>query len=243
MPMALRMRWGDVLFQHWAVSPDAVRPLVPPDLEIDCFDGDAWVSVIAFVNRGLRPAGVPSAIGVRLPEINVRTYVRHKGTGGIYFFSLDADGVLPVLAARLTHHLPYYYARIDHERDGDHATIASSRRHPGARHATYEATYAAADNPRSAAADARDRFLCERYRFYTGGRDGSLRYTDVAHQPWIVSSATVTVERDTMLEAIGLARPRGPALSMVSAGVDVRVAPNRRVRSTGRAGGQSTLLI
>ena len=58
------------------------------------------------------PLGVgPRRLGLPLPELNLRTYVSHDGHSGVYFFSLDAQGILGVVGARLFHHLPYYYAR------------------------------------------------------------------------------------------------------------------------------------
>src|SRR5712691_4455234 len=41
-------RWDDLLFVHWELPPDALRPLVPPRLELDTFDGCAFVSITPF---------------------------------------------------------------------------------------------------------------------------------------------------------------------------------------------------
>ncbi|MFC7141800.1 YqjF family protein [Halosimplex aquaticum] len=109
----IAMGWRDLLFANWPVDPAVLDPHVPDDLDLDTYEGDAWLSVVPFVNVNVRPRGAPSALGIRLPELNLRTYVRAGDDPGIYFFTLDAQGVLSVLGARVTHHLPYHYARMD----------------------------------------------------------------------------------------------------------------------------------
>jgi len=37
-------RWHDLLFLHWDLPPDVLRPLVPPRLEVDTFEGRAFVT-------------------------------------------------------------------------------------------------------------------------------------------------------------------------------------------------------
>jgi uncharacterized protein YqjF (DUF2071 family) len=136
------------------------------------------------VHQRRRPAeGPPRTPRVRLPELNVRTYVTRDGVPSVYFFSLDAQGVASAVGARLFHHLPYYYARISLSGDDGQVRFESRRRHPGARPAAYEATYSPTGEPFSAPDDPFAAFLVERYRFYTETQDGSIRYTDVAHDP------------------------------------------------------------
>ena len=42
-PWAMAMTWHDLLFAHWRVPPETLRPLVPPSLAIDTFEGAAWI--------------------------------------------------------------------------------------------------------------------------------------------------------------------------------------------------------
>src|SRR5215213_9215217 len=88
--------WSHLLFLHWAVPVAALRPLVPPGLEIDTFDGRAYVGLIPFTMTGVRPAGIPAIPGFSdAHEVNVRTYVHRDGRDpGVWFFSLDANHLL-----------------------------------------------------------------------------------------------------------------------------------------------------
>src|SRR5579871_2268047 len=106
-PWAMAMRWHDLAFLHWPVPAQTIRPLIPPALDVDSYDGKAWIGVVPFRMTGVRPRFVPSLPGLSaFPEINVRTYVTTGGKPGVWFFSLDAAHRLAVWTARRTFHLP-----------------------------------------------------------------------------------------------------------------------------------------
>src|SRR5579863_2508953 len=118
-PWIMKQTWHDLLFAHWPLPPDALRPLVPAQLELDPFDGQCWVGVVPFRMSGIRRRGVPALPGVsRFPELNVRTYVSFGGKPGVYFFSLDAANLPAVWAARMFYHLPYFHAEMSCEDRG-----------------------------------------------------------------------------------------------------------------------------
>src|SRR5688500_2141558 len=110
-PWAFRMTWYDLLFAHWPLPPSAIEGLIPPRLALDTFDGVAWLAIVPFGMRNVRPRCVPPIPGVSsLLELNVRTYVTLGGKPGVWFFSLDANSRLAVRGARLYFHLPYFDA-------------------------------------------------------------------------------------------------------------------------------------
>jgi uncharacterized protein len=134
----MRMRWRHLLFAHWPVEVEALRPLVPPALEIDAFDGRAWVGLVPFTMEDVSPVllprapraaqGVWSALcggAIAFHECNVRTYVYPRGrhndpsARGVWFFSLDATSRLAVWGARTFWNLPYFNARIHLRCEGD----------------------------------------------------------------------------------------------------------------------------
>jgi uncharacterized protein YqjF (DUF2071 family) len=224
----LEMGWRHLLFENWPVEPGVMDAHLPEGLAPDEYDGAAWLSVVPFTNVAVRPKATPEALGVRLPELNVRTYVTRDGVPSVYFFSLDAQGVLSVLGARVFHHLPYYYARITLAASGDGVRFRSRRLHPGARPARYEATYRPTGEPFAAPEDPFGEYLVERYRFYTEAQDGTLRYTDVDHDPWTLYPATATVGTNSLLSAHGFAEPDAEPVYYYSPGLDVVAARSRR---------------
>ena len=133
-PWVVAMRWHDLLFLHWPVVPDLIRPLIPKGLELDTFDGSAWIGVVPFRMSGVRPHGFPRFAGLAFQELNVRTYVWTPGRSGIWFLSLDAANRLAVRTARAWYGLPYYDARmtVRSERETIHyRSIRTGRRRPG----------------------------------------------------------------------------------------------------------------
>jgi hypothetical protein len=129
----MAMRWHDVLFAHWLVRPYTLRRLIPSRLELDTFNGWAWIGVVPFRMSGVRLRYMPErGCSMAFPELNVRTYVKSPGRNGVWFFSLDATNRLAVLLARLWYGLPYYHARIDVQSEGEYIQYQSRRTHRGA---------------------------------------------------------------------------------------------------------------
>jgi uncharacterized protein YqjF (DUF2071 family) len=228
MVVALEMGWRHLLFENWPVDPDVMDAHLPDALDPDVYDGSAWLSVVPFTNVAVRPKGLPERLGVRLPELNLRTYVTRDGVPSVYFFSLDAQGVASVLGARLFHHLPYYYARISLELDEGRVRFTSRRCHPGDRPVHYRGTYWPTGEPFASREDSLTEFLVERYRFYTQAPDGSIRYTDVAHEPWTLYPAAAEIETNTLPTAHGFARPEADPVYYYSPGLDVVASRSER---------------
>jgi len=128
---------------HWPVPAEALRPLIPPALAVDTFDGQAWVGVVPFRMSGIRAHFLPPIPGTAaFPELNVRTYVTIDGKPGVWFFSLDAANRLAVRVARWTFHLPYYDATMSCTRDGaGEVAYRSTRTHRHAKPAAFAARY------------------------------------------------------------------------------------------------------
>ncbi|PYY17958.1 MAG: hypothetical protein DMG60_09930 [Acidobacteria bacterium] len=200
-------RWHDLLFAHWALPVDQVRPLVPRELEIDTFDGKAWVGVIPFWMSHVRFRGVPPIpTASTFPELNVRTYVRaprEPDKPGVYFFSLDAASLLAVISARAGAGLPYYWANMRAKVSNDDVEYLSTRR--GSQPAQLIARYRAMGGVSPNKSDL-ERFVTERYCLYTV-RAGKVQRIEIHHLPWPLQPAEAEFEVNTIAEAQGLKLP------------------------------------
>ncbi len=118
----MRQKSRDLLFIHWPISPESLQPLIPAPLELDLFEGKAYVGLVPFTMTGVRPVGLPAVAGLsNFHETNVRTYVRVGDRDpGVWFFNLEAANAIAVWLARHLFHLPYHYARmfLEHESTG-----------------------------------------------------------------------------------------------------------------------------
>lgn len=105
--------WNRVIFMHWEVSYNDLRPLVPSGLEIDSFNGKCWISVVAFTMENIRPAYTFSFSPIsNFHEINVRTYVKYKNKPGVYFINIEAQKAVSVFLSKLISDLPYEKSQI-----------------------------------------------------------------------------------------------------------------------------------
>src|SRR5579875_3524404 len=127
-PWVMEQGWYNLLFAHWRVPAAELRVLVPRQLELDTFAGEAWLSITPLFIR-MRPR-FAFAVGRAwyFPELNCRTYVRHKGRAGIFFFSLDARSALAVAGARAFYRLPYFPANMRLTQVGSGVRFVSERR-------------------------------------------------------------------------------------------------------------------
>ena len=219
----MHQRWTQLLFAHWPVAPDLVRPLLPPSLTLDTFEGEAWVGVIPFHMSNVRPRGVPSLPWVSaFHELNVRTYVRVGDRAGVWFFSLDASNPVAVRAARAAVHLPYYDARMQTTVGADGAVrYHSDRTHRAAPPATFAATYGAQGAVYRAVPGTLEHFLVERYELFSAAPRGLLS-VKIAHAPWPLQRAVARIERNTMGAAAGIPLGGEPRQLHFASRVDVR---------------------
>jgi uncharacterized protein len=223
--------WHELLFAHWPLPPDVLRPLVPAALPLDTFEGQAWLGVVPFRMSYVRPRGVPPIPGISaFPELNVRTYVTLGGKAGAYFFSLDAGNRLAVALARATYHLPYMRAQMRCARTGDIVTYASHRIHPGEPPAAFEATYRPTGPVFTTAPDSLDAWLTERYCLYAVTPAGHVYRGEIHHGPWPLQPAEAEIRVNTMASAAGIALPDIPPRLAYAHRQEVLIWPIHRIR-------------
>jgi uncharacterized protein YqjF (DUF2071 family) len=231
-PWVLGMSWRDLLFMHWPVDAGALRPLVPPSLGIDTFDGSAWLGVVPFGMTGVRLRFLPAVPRLSIfPEINLRTYVTAKGKPGVWFFSLDAHSRLAVRLARATFHLPYFDAEMSCRASGDEVHYRSVRTHRGAPHAEFAASYSPVGEPFDNGPGTIENFLTERYCLYSADGKGKVRRGDVHHQMWPLQPAEAEVRTLTMTQQVGLELPETEPILHFSKRLDVLAWLPRRITS------------
>ena len=232
----MHQNWGKLLFMHWAVDAEILRPLIPAQLSIDTFDGKAWIGIIPFTMWGIRASFLPPIPGASaFHELNVRTYVHLNGVPGVWFFSLDAANSLAVWGARTFYHLPYFNADMNLKQSANLIEYESVRKDS----LTYAEFFAAENSGFSAdlnaarfrslsraelnvkwtigeslpqsAAESLEFFLTERYCLYSFHRNQLYR-SRIFHQPWPLQTARLRSYQSTMIDALGLTSPEGQPL-------------------------------
>jgi uncharacterized protein YqjF (DUF2071 family) len=193
-------RWRELLFVHWSFDPTHVRKLVPEELELDLWEGSAWVGLVPFRMEATRPAFLPRAMAMDFLETNLRTYVVRDGKPGVFFFSLEASSWLAVKAARLGWSLPYHHAEMSVVRDGDRVAYGSRRK---AEKANLDVVYDVGEALGSSEIGSLQHFLLERYYLFTKHK-GHVMTGQVHHVPYPARKASIVSIDESIVAATGL---------------------------------------
>ena len=211
-PWIMAQSWHDLLFAHWPIDPAPMRalmrPYIPAALQIDTFDGQAWIAVVPFRMSGVRLRATPALPWLSaFPELNVRTYVVADRKPGVWFFSLDARNPAAVAIARAWFHLPYFRARMKCEDRDGRIHYSSERTHHGASPGALRVSYRPAAEIFEAKPGTLEHFLTERYCLYSTNPRGRLYRGEIHHQPWQLQIAEANFQQNSMTEAAAIALP------------------------------------
>src|SRR6267143_1680494 len=212
-PWVMAQSWHDLLFAHWQVDAAALRPFLPSQLQIDTFEGSAWLAVVPFRMTGVRLRGTPGLPWLSaFPELNVRTYVTCEGKPGVWFFSLDAGNALAVAIARAWFQLPYFRARMSCVTREGWIHYQSERTHRGASAALLKCRYRPLGTIFSSQSGTLEHFLTERYCLYTARGRGRIIRGEIHHPSWPLQRAEAELAHNSMAGSLGVALASRPLL-------------------------------
>jgi uncharacterized protein YqjF (DUF2071 family) len=206
-----------------------LRALIPAQLSIDTFDGQAWIGVVPFTMWGIRASFLPPVPGPSaFHELNVRTYVHCNGVPGVWFFSLDAANKLAVWGARRFYHLPYFNAEMSLSQDLNTIKYSSKRADSRGPSAKLEAAWTMGEPLAQTRPGSLEFFLNERYCLYAYHRQ-KIFWSRIFHQPWPLRSASLDSYQSTMIQSLGLEEPKGEPLLQYAESLAVNIWPLRKV--------------
>jgi uncharacterized protein len=209
----MKQIWHDLLFAHWPVAVDQLRPLIPAGLHIDTYEGQAWIGVVPFRMSGVRPRFLPAVPWLSaFPELNVRTYVVTNDKPGVWFFSLEAANPVAVMVARRWFLLPYFHARMTCRAEDDGVSYASQRIHRAAPPATFNGHYRPTNEVFYAKKGSLEYWLTARYCLYAADARQRLYRGEIDHSPWPLQLAEATIRENTMTIPLGIRLPEANPL-------------------------------
>jgi uncharacterized protein YqjF (DUF2071 family) len=158
-------------------------------------------------------------------QINLRTYVHLDGVPGLWFFSLDANSPVAVLAGESFYRLPFHEADIEREVEGTRIHVRSQRR-PGEPRASLTATWMAEPAAFEAEPGSLPFFWVERYCLYTVEKDRLYR-ARLFHEPWPLREVPLAHYDTTLPEAnrISLGGDRARARLLAGGPVEAEIWP------------------
>ena len=229
MDSSVYMLGRDVLFVHWPVSPDRLRPHIPTQLELDLFDGSAWVSALALEVARAHPTAIPLSLTGSFPQLNFRTYVEFGGESGVYFISLDTGDQLGRILGQRAYRLPFQRAQMDFRRRGRDIVFRSRRTEPDAPEARFDVRYRPEGESFSAQPGSIEEFLIERHRYYVPADEPAMDDSDngteqmtltnsdsetsmyigeITRESWELRSASANIRTNSLFSALGMDTPK-----------------------------------
>jgi len=191
--VVMQQSWKDLLFLHWPVDPKLIQEALPPGLSVDTYKSNAFIGLIPFYMRNIRPRYCPPVPGISyFLEMNVRTYVYdEQNRPGVWFYSLDANQSLAVAFAKHFFHLPYEKAKMSAKRDGKTTHFRSLRNRAPEEELT-TVSYTPRDPLSQPEPGSLEYFLLERYLLFAWNKKQKQLYSgNVHHAPYPALSVDV----------------------------------------------------
>ena len=214
-------RWESLLFLHWRLPATTIQETLPAGLTVDTFNGEAYLAIVPFFMRNVRPLGVPAVPWIsHFLELNVRTYAYdEQGVPGVWFYSLDCNQPLAVAVARLLTGLRHMHAEMSARR-GEFIDYSCRRRGSELR-AKYR--YRGRGPARESAPESFEYFVLERYYLFARRRRSLVR-AQVAHGPYLFREAEVEEFSSVPAQLAGFTEITGAPMHMCYVdGFDVNV--------------------
>jgi uncharacterized protein YqjF (DUF2071 family) len=232
----ISQQWNNLLFAHWPVPASSLAPLIPEGLQVDTFQGSAWLGIMPFRMDRVKVRGLPSIPGARsFPDLSLRTYVREERTGtpGVFCLSLDASNLLAVAVGRAFYRLPYHWAKMHLEQRTEREFAFYSRRRFAGRKVVFKVLYRGL-GPSLRLAESRpgtlEHFLIERYCLFSTNQAGQPIRANLHHTSWPLEEAEAEIEQNDLAEVLGLRLPDEKPVLHYSRQLAVYVWPAERVR-------------
>jgi uncharacterized protein YqjF (DUF2071 family) len=175
--------WNKVLFLHWQVDSTEVKALLPKGLEIDCYKGKAWVSLVAFNMEKAHPKLFPVFRPISyFYEVNFRTYVRYGNKSGVYFLSIEGGNKWSCKMAKALSELPYRYSKMERT-ETSFSSFNSEREENLELYFRLGEEYKRKSNL--------DCWLSERYALFQDTRKAMNEF-EIHHQEWLLFELELT---------------------------------------------------
>jgi len=234
----MRQRWNDLLFAHWPVPASSLAHLIPEGLQLDLFNGSAWLGIMPFWMDRIKVRGIPTIPGVRsFPDLSLRTYVKEEssGTPGVFCLSLDASNLLAVGVGRSFYSLPYHWSQMRMEQRSEREFSFYSRRRLSQRQVAFSARYRGMGPSRRLmeyGAGSLEYFLMERYCLFSSNRDGQPIRANLHHVSSMLEEAEAVIEQNDLASVLGIQLPEQEPVLHYSRRLAVYVWPAELVRPT-----------
>lgn len=172
----ISQKWSHLLFINFSIAPSTVQKFLPAGVELDTYEGRAYLSIVPFCMSQVRFFGSYPLPFSTLYELNIRTYVKVGGNKGIYFFTLDTDHLIASFVAQSFFGLPYRFRPMSLTLDPTY-TFSAER---------FRCQVSLGENLEK---DSFNTWISERYSLFADHKN-SLYQGVAQHEPWRLKKVT-----------------------------------------------------
>lgn len=221
LPWMMKQTWGDILFLHYPVKKEMIEILLPPKLQLDTFEGQAWITIVPYVIKSIGVRGLPFIpLGRGIPGINVRTYVKMGEKPGIYFLKLAIPQKFAAKMAKYLFHLPYIPMELSFKKT-EKMFQFESKTNPF----PFTCQYRVLPISSLTKKGTLEEWLLERYCFYTTNTKGKVFRCDIIHEPWSIHNVELENMKNDLLSTFHIQSESTQPLVQYSKDANVRLWP------------------
>ena len=233
-PIFLTAEWRKLVMANYAVVPELLRPFVPHGTELDLFAGTCYVSLVGFLFTNTRLKGITIPFHTTFEEVNLRSYVRHRGPDGwrrgVVFVREFVPKSALTFVARTIYGEPYATVPMGHAWSMENGSLTVRYRWKKQR--WHHIAVEAAATPMDAAPGSEAEFITEHCWGYTRrGPQRTLEY-GLEHPRWPVCPVLrhqVDVDFGLLYgERFGVLNGQPPASVLLAEGSSIVVRGARR---------------
>ncbi len=187
----LTAEWKNLVFANYIIDPSVLLPYLPPKTELDLFNGNCYVSLVAFLFANTKIGGIGIPFHKNFEEVNLRFYVKHfdgsQWKRGVVFVKEIVPKPAISLVAQLVYGEHYYTYKMSHSflydkvKDQLHTEFYWSKKQQ-----QYHFITSGPLQTQSIAAGSIVEFITEHYWGYTKTKTGVTGEYQVAHPKWNV---------------------------------------------------------
>ncbi|MBC7721830.1 MAG: DUF2071 domain-containing protein [Pedobacter sp.] len=189
MKQFLTAEWNNLVFANYIIDPDILKPYLPPKTELDYFNGNCYVSLVAFWFANTKLGGIGVPFHKNFEEVNLRFYVKHfdgnKWKRGVVFVKEIVPKPAISLMAQLIYGEHYYTFKMHHlfeENAVKNTLITEFYWHKG-NNKNHLKTSGSLQNI-AIGIGTEEEFITEHYWGYTKTKNNQTGEYQVAHPRW-----------------------------------------------------------
>jgi uncharacterized protein YqjF (DUF2071 family) len=224
----LTARWRHLAMLNYEVDARLLEPYVPKGVEIDLWQGRAYVTLVGFLFLRTRVLGVPVPFHRNFEEVNLRVYVRRGDRRGVTFIREIVPRRAIAWVARTVYRENYVCLPMRHRIENTKAEYGWRYHGNWSRITVYTA-----EPPRPLAPGSHEEFIAEHYWGYTRRSADSSDEYRVEHPPWLVRASDAATFEGSVAglypEEFGFLNRCRPESAFVAEGSAVAVFRGRRI--------------